>query len=413
MDTIRNLYTVGNGPSSSHTMGPKKAAERFLEKNAHATSFVVELYGSLASTGKGHLTDYILKKTLGEERTEVLFKPEIIHPYHTNGMKFISLDNDSHRIAEWMIFSVGGGELKEMNESRSGTFTTYPHRKMEEIIRYCEERRIDLFQYILKCEGSDIIDFGKTILKQMFATIERGLKNEEDLPGELQLQRRAKAFYNQYLEINNMNALIYAAALATSEENASGAVIVTAPTCGSSGVVPSVLYKFYKINETPMHKLIEGLLVGGLIGNLVKHNASISGAEVGCQGEIGTACAMAAALAAHIKGGTLQQIEYAAEIGLEHHLGMTCDPILGYVQIPCIERNAMSSRRAIDAAEYALLTDGQHYIVLDAVIEALAETGHDLNEKYRETSLGGLALKKIRKKKQKVNENGRNHDNNG
>ena len=233
----------------------------------------------------------------------------------------------------------------------------------------------------------------------MFSTIEKGLKEEADLPGDLHLQRRAKTFYNQYLESNNMNALIYAAALATSEENASGGTVVTAPTCGSSGVVPSVLYKFYKINETPMSKLVEGLLVGGLIGNLVKHNASISGAEVGCQGEVGTACSMAAAMAAHIKGGSLHQIEYAAEIGLEHHLGMTCDPILGYVQIPCIERNAMSSRRAIDSAEYALLTDGQHYIVLDSVIDALNETGKDLNEKYRETALGGLALKKVKQKK--------------
>lgn len=399
MDTIRNLYTIGSGPSSSHTMGPKKAAELFTAKNKLASRFEVDLYGSLASTGKGHLTDYILKKTLGEDITTVKFLPQVTHIYHTNGLKFYAYDETNQLIDEWLIFSVGGGALKELNESRSGEYNTYPHKSMEEIVRYCEERNINLFQYVVECEGPEIIDFGRQIVKQMFDTIDKGLKTEDDLPGELNLQRRAKTFYKQYLESNNINALIYAAALATSEENASGGTVVTAPTCGSSGVVPSVLYKFKKINETPFSKLVEALLVGGLIGNLVKHNASISGAEVGCQGEVGTACSMAAAMAAHIKGGTLQQIEYAAEIGLEHHLGMTCDPILGYVQIPCIERNAMSSRRAIDSAEYALLTDGQHYIQLDSVIEALGETGKDINEKYRETALGGLALKKVKQKR--------------
>ncbi|HOI46442.1 MAG TPA: L-serine ammonia-lyase, iron-sulfur-dependent, subunit alpha [Bacilli bacterium] len=399
MDTIRNLYTIGSGPSSSHTMGPKKAAETFLKRNSNAHHFQVELYGSLASTGKGHLTDYIVAKTLGNERTNVLFLPEKTYQYHTNGLKFFAYNESSDLIDEWLVFSVGGGSLKELNESRRGDLNTYPHKTMEEILHYCEEKHISLYEYVVECEGKDIIEFGKQIIKQMFLTIEKGLKEEADLPGDLHLQRRAKTFYNQYLESNNMNALIYAAALATSEENASGGTVVTAPTCGSSGVVPSVLYKFYKINETPMSKLVEGLLVGGLIGNLVKHNASISGAEVGCQGEVGTACSMAAAMAAHIKGGSLHQIEYAAEIGLEHHLGMTCDPILGYVQIPCIERNAMSSRRAIDSAEYALLTDGQHYMMLDSVIDALNETGKDLNEKYRETALGGLALKKVKQKK--------------
>jgi len=380
-------------------MGPKKAAETFLKRNSNAHHFQVELYGSLASTGKGHLTDYIVAKTLGNERTNVLFLPEKTYQYHTNGLKFFAYNESSDLIDEWLVFSVGGGSLKELNESRRGDLNTYPHKTMEEILHYCEEKHISLYEYVVECEGKDIIEFGKQIIKQMFLTIEKGLKEEADLPGDLHLQRRAKTFYNQYLESNNMNALIYAAALATSEENASGGTVVTAPTCGSSGVVPSVLYKFYKINETPMSKLVEGLLVGGLIGNLVKHNASISGAEVGCQGEVGTACSMAAAMAAHIKGGSLHQIEYAAEIGLEHHLGMTCDPILGYVQIPCIERNAMSSRRAIDSAEYALLTDGQHYMMLDSVIDALNETGKDLNEKYRETALGGLALKKVKQKK--------------
>jgi L-serine dehydratase len=380
-------------------MGPKKAAELFLTKNQNATQFQVELYGSLASTGKGHLTDYIISQTLGEYRTTISFHPEKTYQYHTNGLKFFAYNESNELIDEWLIFSVGGGALKELNESRRGNLNTYPQKTMEEIIQYCESKNINLYEYVVECEGKDIIEFGKQVVRQMFSTIEKGLKTEDDLPGDLHLQRRAKAFYTQYLETNNMNALIYAAALATSEENASGGTVVTAPTCGSSGVVPSVLYKFYKINETPMSKLVEGLLVGGIIGNLVKHNASISGAEVGCQGEIGTACSMAAAMAAHIKGGSLQQIEYAAEIGLEHHLGMTCDPILGYVQIPCIERNAMSSRRAIDSAEYALLTDGQHYIVLDSVIDALNETGKDINEKYRETAKGGLALKKVKQKK--------------
>lgn len=391
MDTIRELYKIGNGPSSSHTMGPKKAALKFLERNQAADSFKVELYGSLAATGKGHLTDYIIRHTLGNDRTTVEFKPEVDYDYHPNGMKLFALKNNQI-IDEWLVFSVGGGEIKDHNEERSNSNNSvYKHENMKDILDYCETNNISFYDYVIECEGKDIVEYGDKILSVMFNTVEKGLHATGTLPGDLNINRRANAFYKQYLEKDSMSTLAFAAALAASEENAAGGEMVTAPTCGASGVVPGVMYTYYRRRDFTRQFLIEALLVGGLIGNIVKNTGSISGAEVGCQGEVGVACAMASASVTYMLGGTNKQIEYAAEIALEHHLGLTCDPVKGYVQIPCIERNAMSCKRALDCAQFAMLTDGNHYIKLDDAIQTMVETGKDLHHKYRETSEGGLA----------------------
>lgn len=391
MDTIKNLYKIGYGPSSSHTMGPKKAADIFKTKNLLATNFVVELYGSLAATGKGHLTDYIIKKTLGVEKTQIIFKPEIEYEYHPNGMKLIAYNNDII-IDEWLVFSVGGGEIKELDEQRNNSnLNIYPFTYMKDILEYCDKNNISFYDYVIQCEGIDIYEYGDKIIEVMFNTVERGIMENGTLPGELNIKRRAGEFYKKYLEEDSMSTLAFAASMAASEENAAGGQMVTAPTCGASGVVPGALYTYYKRRSLDRKVLIEALLVAGLIGNIVKHTGSISGAEVGCQGEVGVACSMAAAAITYLLGGTNKQIEYAAEIALEHHLGLTCDPVKGLVQIPCIERNAMSCKRAIDCAQFALLTDGNHYIKLDDAIKTMVETGKDLHYKYRETSEGGLA----------------------
>lgn len=395
MDSIKNLYKIGTGPSSSHTMGPKKAADIFKERNSDATSFKVELYGSLAATGKGHLTDYIIKHTLGRDKTQIEFKPEIDYEYHPNSMRLIAYKDDNI-IDEWLVFSVGGGEIKNLDEERGGSSTNvYKHENMAQILKYCEDNNISFYDYVIECEGKEITEYADKILTVMFDCVERGLHTSGILPGDLKIKRRANDFYNKYLETDTMSTLAFAASMAASEENAAGGEMVTAPTCGASGVVPGVLYTYYKRRNYSRQFLIEALLVGGLIGNIVKHTGSISGAEVGCQGEVGVACAMASAAVTYILGGTNKQIEYAAEIALEHHLGLTCDPVKGYVQIPCIERNAMSCKRALDCAQFAMLTDGNHYIKLDDAIKTMVETGKDLHYKYRETSEGGLA--KIKK----------------
>lgn len=395
MDTLRELYKIGNGPSSSHTMGPQYAATTFLERNKNATKFVVELYGSLALTGKGHLTDKVIFDTLGKNRTEVVFKPELFYDYHSNGMKFFAY-SDNVLIDEELVFSVGGGSLKKLNEPRDVSKKSfYPLRYMRDILKYCEEKNITLLDYVIECEDSNIINYSQDIVDAMFASVERGLSKDGPLPGILKIERRAKQMYEKYLQTKDFNSLVFSATLAVSEENASGGIIVTTPTCGASGVMPGVLYAYYKTGKFTKEQIANAVLVGGLIGNLVKHNASISGAEVGCQGEVGTACAMTAAALTYLEGGSNNHIEYAAEIALEHHLGMTCDPILGYVQIPCIERNALSARRVIDSSNFSLLTDGVHYIHLDDVIESLRETGKDLHTNYKETSIGGLAKIKL------------------
>lgn len=392
MDSIRNLFNIGNGPSSSHTMGPQKAAEIFLNRHPDADRFLVELFGSLALTGKGHLTDYVIKKTLGENRTDVIFNYEQIYNYHTNAIKFKAFKDDV-QIDKWLIFSVGGGSLKELDEARDiGNDDIYPHKTMQEILNYCQENKLSLVSYVRKFD-KDIQEYLENVYLTMEATIQKGLMTEGFLPGRLHVKRKAASFYQIYLKEKTFSKLLYTYALATAEENASGGIVVTAPTCGASGVLPAVLFACRDYHNIPKEKLIEGLMIAGLIGNLIKFNASISGAEVGCQGEVGAACAMAAASEAYFLGGTNEQIEYASEIALEHHLGLTCDPVDGVVQIPCIERNAMAAAKAFDAANYSLMTNGIHYITLDKVIEVMKETGFDLQAKYKETSTGGLASK--------------------
>lgn len=391
MDTLKELFKIGSGPSSSHTMGPQRAAERFKNENPDAESFRAILYGSLAATGKGHLTDYIIEKTIAPKKVEIVWEEDIIKDFHPNGMKFEALDKEGNVTAEWTVYSVGGGTIAEEGQRNSKSNSIYHLDTMDEIVKWCKENNKTLVDFVLECEPKDIKDYITTIKDAMRKSIDDGLSTDEIIPGKLLLKRRASTFYNAYQKDKNFSTLVYAYALAASEQNASGNIIVTAPTCGSAGVIPGIFFAmqdFYKYDD---EKIIEALLVAGIIGNIIKTNASISGAEVGCQGEVGAACSMAAAAVAYLKGGTIDHIEYAAEIALEHHLGMTCDPVYGYVQIPCIERNAMAAQRSYDAANYALLTDGSHSVSLDQVVETMKETGIDMMDKYKETAKGGLA----------------------
>ncbi|HBF9095935.1 TPA: L-serine ammonia-lyase [Clostridioides difficile] len=391
MDTLKELFKIGSGPSSSHTMGPQRAAERFKNENPDAESFRAILYGSLAATGKGHLTDYIIEKTIAPKKVEIVWEEDIIKDFHPNGMKFEALDKDKNVTAEWTVYSVGGGTIAEEGQRNSKSNSIYHLDTMDEIVKWCKENNKTLVDFVLECEPKDIKDYIKTIKDAMRKSIDDGLSTDEIIPGKLLLKRRASTFYNAYKKDKSFSTLVYAYALAASEQNASGNIIVTAPTCGSAGVIPGIFFAMQDFYNYDDEKIIEALLVAGIIGNIIKTNASISGAEVGCQGEVGAACSMAAAAVAYLKGGTIDHIEYAAEIALEHHLGMTCDPVYGYVQIPCIERNAMAAQRVYDAANYALLTDGSHSVSLDQVVETMKETGIDMMDKYKETAKGGLA----------------------
>lgn len=397
MDTLRELFKIGFGPSSSHTMGPHKAALKFLEKtnDLPVKHFMVELYGSLAATGKGHLTDWIILKTLGEERTSVVFKPEVVYDYHANGMKFFAFDENNKQLAEYLVFSVGGGDIRELNESRKSQNKVYHLSTMNDILIWCKEHSKCLYEYVSYSEGQAIFEYLKEVWQVMKSAVEEGLQKEGLIPGILGLRRRAKSFYDKYQRTRDFTTLIFACSQAVSEQNASGSRIVTAPTCGASGALPGLLYSLQMYYGYGDEEIIKALATAGLIGNVVKENGSISGAEAGCQAEIGTACAMAAGACCFLMGGDNYQIEYAAEIGLEHHLGLTCDPVEGLVQVPCIERNPIAARRAYDASQYALLTDGEHIITLDMAIQTMKETGKDLNSKYRETSTGGLAKYKL------------------
>lgn len=397
MDSLKEFYKVGNGPSSSHTMGPHKAALKFMEKTKvmSVKRYKVELYGSLAATGKGHLTDWIIAETLGEDITEIVFKPEVVYEFHPNGMQFFALNEDGYIIAQYLVFSVGGGTILEMDQKRRGAFNIYSLNSMNDILVWCEENNKKIHEYVDHVEGKEIFNYLEIIWNVMKEAVERGLNIIGDLPGPLKIRRKAHKFYEKYLIDKDITTLMFACTQGVSEENAAGAKIVTAPTCGASGVVPGLLYSLQMIYGYSDAEIVKALATGGVVGNLVKENASISGAEAGCQAEVGTACSMAAAACCYLFGGDIYQIEYSAEIGLEHHLGLTCDPVLGMVQVPCIERNSIASRRAYDASKYAMLTDGHHVIKLDSVIETMNETGKDLPLQYRETSLGGLAMCKL------------------
>lgn len=396
MKSIKELYRIGTGPSSSHTMGPRWAAERFVERHPDASGYEVTLYGSLAATGKGHMTDVALTDVLGRDgkKVEIKWCPEITLRQHPNGLSFRALGSDGSISDPWTVFSIGGGAVVEENATEMDTPDIYDLNTMEEIMDYCERTGRCYWEYVEQCEGEEIWDYLHHVWEAMRQSVERGLAHEGRLPGPLNLRRKAASYLVKaegFRDNLRSRGLTFAYALAVSEENASGGVIVTAPTCGSSGVVPGALYHLWKSREFPEIKILRALATAGLIGNIVKHNASISGAEVGCQGEVGVACAMAAAAACQLFGGSPAQIEYAAEMGLEHHLGMTCDPVCGLVQIPCIERNAYAAARALDANIYATFTDGQHRVSFDKLIKVMKQTGHDLPSLYKETGTGGLA----------------------
>ena len=393
MKTIKDLYKIGIGPSSSHTMGPQKAAQQFNERHPEAHSFEVTLYGSLAATGKGHMTDVAILNTL-KRPTRILWCPEITLPFHPNGMLFKSIDAEGRITEEWTVFSIGGGDLAEEGK-RSVAADVYPMNKMTDILEWCECTGRTYWEYVYEYENQkEVEDYLMEVWQVMKAAVERGLQQEGVLPGPLHLARKAAMYHVKakgFSHTLQSRGLVYSYALAVSEENASGGRIVTAPTCGSSGVMPAVLYHLSKNYDFSDIRIIRALATAGLVGNIVRTNASISGAEVGCQGEVGVACAMAAAAANQLFGGSPAQIEYAAEMALEHHLGMTCDPVCGLVQIPCIERNAYAAARALDANIYSTFTDGHHRVSFDKVVETMKETGKDLPSLYKETSQGGLA----------------------
>lgn len=396
MKSIKELYRIGTGPSSSHTMGPRKAAEMFLTRHPEAASFKVTLYGSLAATGKGHMTDVAIIDTLKPTApVDLIWQPKIFLPFHPNGMNFIALDADGNELENWTVYSVGGGALAEDNQQVSiESPEVYGMNSMTEILDWCEHTGKSYWEYVKECEDPDIWDYLKEVWNTMKESVQRGLEQEGVLPGPLNLRRKAATYYIRatgYKASLQSRGLVFAYALAVSEENASGGKIVTAPTCGSCGVMPAVLYHLAKSRDFSEMRILRALATAGLIGNIVKQNASISGAEVGCQGEVGVACAMASAAANQLFGGSPAQIEYAAEMGLEHHLGMTCDPVCGLVQIPCIERNAYAAARALDANLYSSFTDGIHRVSFDKVIQVMKQTGHDLPSLYKETSEGGLA----------------------
>ena len=400
MKSLKELFRIGNGPSSSHTMGPKHAAEIFSEKNPQSHSFKVTLYGSLAATGKGHLTDVAILDVLeAVAPTKIEWLPKTFLPFHPNALRFESLDKDNKVTDSWTVYSVGGGALSDgertIGLSESDDREIYDMNSIDEIMNWCEGTGKSYWEYVEECEGPEIWDYLREVWHVMRASVDNGLENEGVLPGPLALSRKA-ASYNikaqGYKKSLQSRGLLFSYALAVSEENAAGGVIVTAPTCGSCGVIPAVLYLLEETRGFRETRILRSLATAGLFGNVVKKNASISGAEVGCQGEIGVACAMAAAAANQLFGGSPAQIEYAAEMGLEHHLGMTCDPVCGLVQIPCIERNAFAAARALDANLYSSFTDGIHRVSFDRVVEVMKQTGHDIPTLYKETSEGGLAI---------------------
>ncbi len=394
MESLRQLYKIGNGPSSSHTIGPRKAAIQFAERNPGAEGFRVTLYGSLAATGKGHFTDQAILDILTPKAlTEIVWQPHVFLPFHPNGMKFEAM-RGGEPVDEWTIFSVGGGALANESTPKVKAEEVYPLNTMKEIQKWCDDHGTSYWEYVEECEGPGIWDYLAEVWRTMRNTIEIGLEKEGVIPGGLGVRRKAATYLVKakgHTDSMANRGKLYAYALATSEENASGGLIVTAPTGGASGVLPAILYHVKQSRDFSDVRILRALATAGLFGNVVKTNGSISGAAVGCQGEVGVACAMAAAAASQLFGGTPSQIEYAAEMALEHHLGLTCDPVCGLVQVPCIERNAIAAARAFDANIFAMFSDGRHRISFDRVVAVMQETGHDIPSLYKETSEGGLA----------------------
>ncbi len=414
MKSVKDVYKIGKGPSSSHTMGPFKAVRHYLENHQDTPHLHVTLYGSLAATGKGHLTDVAIqeafstwkwtdKETLeSKERRSgdvtIEWKPQEFLQVHPNGMKIAAVNSDGDLYDKWTYYSVGGGDIicmeHPLDEEESPV--NYEMTTLTEVLNWCNSTGKNFWEYVDQVEGQTygFWEHLELVWKVMQEAVERGIEQEGALPGHLNIRRKALSYHVRAFgqgDTFKTRGLVFAYALAVSEENACGGTIVTAPTCGACGIMPSVLYHMktrYGFSDT---RILRALATAGLIGSIVKHNASVSGAEVGCQGEVGVACAMAAAAVAQLMGGSPAQIEYAAEMGLEHHLGLTCDPIGGLVQIPCIERNAYAAARAMDAGIYALFTDGLHRVSFDKVVGVMKETGKDMTSLYKETSEGGLA----------------------
>lgn len=376
-------------------MGPKAAAERFVALHQGVASFSVVLYGSLAATGKGHMTDKaILDVLTAVAPATIEWRAQEFLPFHPNGMSFTALDAAGNVMGSKTYYSVGGGDIVEEGESRPDHKQVYELNTLSEIKAWCQQSGRSYWEYVDAREGSDIWDYLRNVWNVMKESVQRGIEGEGVLPGGLAVRRKAVSYYvkaSGYTGSLKSRGTVFAYALAVSEENASGGKIVTAPTCGSCGVLPAVLYHLHLTKGFSEQRILRALATAGLFGNVVKTNASISGAEVGCQGEVGVACAMAAAAANQLFGGTPSQIEYAAEMGLEHHLGLTCDPVCGLVQIPCIERNAYAAARALDSNLYSTFSDGQHSVSFDRIVEVMKQTGHDLPSIYKETSQGGLA----------------------
>ncbi len=394
MPTIRELYKVGRGPSSSHTMGPEKASIIFKERYPDCDSYKAVLYGSLARTGKGHMTDFSIIETMKPKKCEVEFDYTTVDIPHPNTLDIIGYKGGKE-IGKLRFMSVGGGQIKVEGEQLSENKNLYPLHSFEEIKKYCEEHEIRLWQYVERVEGKGISDFVLDVWEQMQKSIKNGISKTGVIPGRLGVQKKAKHLYNQHhideTTETRENRMVASFAFAVGEENACGETIVTSPTCGASGVVPAVMYYYKRKRDLSDEDIVHALETAALIGNLVKTNASISGAECGCQAEIGTACAMAAAGLAELLGMRLSQIEYAAEIAIEHHLGLTCDPIYGLVQIPCIERNAVAAMRAINAVNLANFLTDTRKISFDLVVDTMYETGKDLSKLYKETAEGGLS----------------------
>ena len=391
MHSLKELYRIGKGPSSSHTIGPERACKLFLKENPTATEFVVRLYGSLAKTGEGHGTGRVIESVLSNVRVEYDVSSECPHP---NTMDLTAYVN-GEKSAEMRVYSVGGGAIKvEGRESAEGA-KIYDLSTLAEIRKYCAKKNLRLYEYVYEREGADLKEYLAEVWQSMQAAVKRGVTRTGVLPGGLDVERRAKILYEGVVRSEGadllQNRLVCAYAFAVSEENASGGTIVTAPTCGACGVLPAVLAYSQEKKGYTDEEIINALATAGLIGNLIKTNASISGAECGCQAEIGSACCMAAAALGELEDLTLGQIEYAAEVAMEHHLGLTCDPICGLVQIPCIERNAVAAMRAINAASLAYFLSDSRKISFDLVVQTMYETGKDLRRPYRETAEGGLA----------------------
>lgn len=394
MKSLKELYKIGRGPSSSHTMGPERACNYFKNKYPEADAFKVHLYGSLAKTGKGHGTDRVIKETLAPVNVEIFFdteKNDIPHPntmdmYAFSGSKEIGFDR---------VMSVGGGMIEIDGESGCESEAVYRFKSFKSIVDYCDRKDIRIYEYVKEEEGEEIFGYLLDIWTAMKQSVREGLKAEGILPGGLEVQRKAKSLYNKrHIDESAQtkeNRLVCSYAYAVSEQNAAAQTIVTAPTCGSAGVVPAVLYYEQQSRGFSDREIVNALATAGVVGNIIKTNASISGAECGCQAEIGSACSMAAAALGELFGLRLDEIEYATEIAMEHHLGLTCDPVGGLVQIPCIERNAVAAMRAINAVSLANFLSDTRKISFDMVVEVMFETGRDLKKNYKETSEGGLA----------------------